>query len=124
MASKDEIDVLIASQPNWKGELLAEIRNLLTAPPLELEEQVKWKMPSKPLGSATWESNGIVCVSDYLKNAVRLTFPKGASIPDPKGLFNARLDSKTVRAIDFAVGQSLDRDALRAMAIAAVKLNN
>jgi hypothetical protein len=123
MAPKDEIDALIASQPNWKGELLAEIRNVLISPPLELEEQVKWKMPSKPLGSPTWESNGIVCVSDYLKNAVRLTFPKGASVQDPQGLFNARLDSKTVRAIDFAEGSALNHEALRSLAIAAVALN-
>lgn len=97
----NEIDNIIASQKDWRGEKLKELRAIILASSPEITEAVKWKMPSKPLGSPTWEANGIVCVADYLKNAVRLTFPKGALIEDPKGLFNARLDSKTTRAIDF-----------------------
>ena len=98
-----EIDRIIASQKDWRGEKLSELREIILAASPEITEAVKWKMPSKPLGSATWEANGIICVADYLKNAVRLTFPKGALIADPKGLFNARLDSKTTRAIDFGL---------------------
>jgi hypothetical protein len=67
-------------------------------------EEVKWKKPSRPEGALVWSHDGILCVADTLKNAVRLTFPKGAQMNDPKKLFNTRLDSSTVRAIDFHEG--------------------
>ncbi len=119
----EEIDGIIASQPNWRGELLAELRALILDAYPEIREAVKWKMPSKPLGSPTWEANGIVCVADFLKNAVRLTFPKGAQVPDPSKLFNARLDSKVARAIDFIDGVSFDRGQLKLLILAAVEVN-
>lgn len=119
----EEIDGIIASQPNWRGETLAELRALILDAYPEIRETVKWKMPSKPLGSPTWEANGIVCVADFLKNAVRLTFPKGAQVPDPSKLFNARLDSKVARAIDFIDGDSFDRGQLKLLILAAVEVN-
>lgn len=119
----EEIDGIIASQPNWRGETLAELRALILDAYPEIRETVKWKMPSKPLGSPTWEANGIVCVADFLKNAVRLTFPKGAQVPDPSKLFNARLDSKVARAIDFIDGDSFDRGQLKLLIRAAVEVN-
>lgn len=120
----EQITLIIESQPNWKGQMLADLRAAILDASEEIKEDVKWKMPSKPLGSATWEVNGILCVSDYLKNAVRLTFPKGAAISDPDGLFNARLDSKTTRAIDFAEGQKLNTGSLQALVLQAISLNN
>ncbi|BDP99671.1 DUF1801 domain-containing protein [Aquiluna sp. KACHI24] len=119
----EEIDGIIASQPNWRGETLAELRALILDAYPEIREAVKWKMPSKPLGSPTWEANGIVCVADFLKNAVRLTFPKGAQVPDPSKLFNARLDSKVARAIDFIDGDNFDRGQLKLLIRAAVEVN-
>lgn len=119
----EEINGIIASQPNWRGETLAELRALILDAYPEIRETVKWKMPSKPLGSPTWEANGIVCVADFLKNAVRLTFPKGAQVPDPSKLFNARLDSKVARAIDFIDGDSFDRGQLKLLIRAAVEVN-
>lgn len=119
----EQITLIIESQPNWKGQMLADLRAAILDASEEIKEDVKWKMPSKPLGSATWEVNGILCVSDYLKNAVRLTFPKGAAISDPDGLFNARLDSKTTRAIDFAEGQKLNTGSLQALVLQAISLN-
>jgi hypothetical protein len=86
-------------------------------------EEVKWKKPSKPSGVPVWSHAGILCVADTLKNAVRLTFPKGAQIKDPKKLFNTRLDSKTVRAIDFHEGDPVDEAALQALILEAVRLN-
>jgi hypothetical protein len=86
-------------------------------------EEVKWKKPSKPSGVPVWSHDGILCVADTLKNAVRLTFPKGAKIRDPKKLFNTRLDSKTVRAIDFREGDTVDEAALKALILEAVRLN-
>lgn len=119
----NQIKLIIESQPNWKGQLLADLRTAILDSSSEITEHVKWKMPSKPLGSATWEVNGILCVSDFLKNAVRLTFPKGAAINDPEGLFNARLDSKTTRAIDFTEGQQLSTESLRALITETIALN-
>ena len=74
-------------------------------------EEVKWKKPSKPSGVPVWSHDGILCVADTLKNAVRLTFPKGAQLKDPQKLFNKRLDSNSVRAIDFYEGDAIDEDA-------------
>ncbi len=86
-------------------------------------EEVKWKKPSNPMGVPVWSHDGIICVGDILKNAVRLTFPKGALIKDPKKLFNTRLDSKTVRAIDFYQDDTVDEAALKAIILQAVRLN-
>ncbi len=86
-------------------------------------EEVKWKKPSKPSGVPVWSHAGIICVADTLKNAVRLTFPKGAQVKDPKKLFNTRLDSKTVRAIDFHESDTVDEAALKALILDTVKLN-
>ena len=86
-------------------------------------EEVKWKKPSNPAGVAVWSQDGIVCIGEALKNAVRLTFPKGALVADPKKLFNARLDSNTVRAIDVREGESLNDAALAALIRSAVRLN-
>lgn len=113
MSPAEEIDLIIQSSPDWRGQLLAELRATILASSPLISEAVKWKMPSKPLGSPTWEHNGIICVADYLKKSVRLTFPKGASIEDPDGLFNSRLDSKVARAIDFFEGEPVNHEGLK-----------
>lgn len=118
-----QVELIIKSQPNWKGQRLKELRAIILATSIAIQEQVKWKMPSKPLGSPTWEAEGILCVADYLKNGVRLTFPKGAQFDDPKSLFNARLDSKTARAIDFAEGQKVSVAALKNLVKQAINAN-
>ena len=84
---------------------------------------MKWKKPSRPSGVPVWSKDGIVCIGESLKNAVRLTFPKGAAVKDPEGLFNTRLDSKTVRAIDFGRDDKVDEAALIALLREAVALN-
>ena len=96
-----EIDAIIKEADDWKGRKLSLLRALIKKADSAVVEEVKWKKPSKPSGVPVWSHNGIICVADILKNAVRLTFPKGAQVKDPKKLFNTRLDSKTVRAIDF-----------------------
>ena len=80
-------------------------------------EEVKWKKPSRPEGVPVWSHDGIVCIGETLKNAVRLTFPKGAQLKDPKGLLNTRLDSKTVRAIDLHEGDAINASALKALIV-------
>src|SRR5215213_5280743 len=94
------IDVKIKELNDWQGEMLARVRTLIKQADPDVVEEVKWRKPSKPAGVPVWSHDGILCVADTLKNAVRLTFPKGAQLKDPKKLFNTRLDGNTVRAID------------------------
>lgn len=121
-ASK-EIDSIIKGLRDWRGVTLARLRaSIKRASPAVLED-VKWKKPSNPAGVPVWSHNGIVCIGEALKNSVRLTFPKGALIADPKKLFNARLDSKTSRAIDVREGETIDDAAIAALIRDGVRLN-
>ena len=123
MTSQSEVDSKIKGLGDWRGKTLSHLRTLIkTADPTVVEE-MKWKKPSNPSGVPVWSHDGIICIGEPLKNATRLTFPKGASIKDPKKLFNARLDSNSVRAIDFHEGDSVNEAALRAIILEAVRLN-
>ena len=119
----DEIDAIIKKQNDWRGKQLSRLRSLINAAEPGIVEEVKWKKPSRPSGVAVWSDDGIVCIGEFLKNAVRLTFPKGAQVKDPKKLFNTRLDSKAVRAIDFFEGAPVNEAALKALIREAAKLN-
>ncbi len=118
-----QIDAIIEKAADWRGTILAQLRALINEAAPAVVEEVKWKKPSRPEGVPVWSSDGIVCVADTLKSAVRLTFPKGARLDDPKQLFNTRLESKTVRAIDFREGEPIDESALAALVADAVALN-
>jgi hypothetical protein len=118
-----QIDAIIKRPGDWRGSKLAQLRAVIKKADPAVVEDVKWKKPSNPMGVPVWSHDGMICVGDTLKNAVRLTFPKGAQITDPKKLFNTRLDSKTVRAIDFYEGETVDEAALRALILEAVRLN-
>lgn len=119
-----EIDAIIKNEAvEWKGKKLAQLRVVIKKAAPAIVEEVKWKKPSRPEGVPVWSHDGIVCVADILKNAVRLTFPKGAQIKDPKKIFNTRLDSKTVRAIDFFEDATINEAALKKMILDAAKLN-
>lgn len=122
-ASK-EIDAIIKKSGGWKGKTLSKLRILIGEAYPEMIEEVKWKKPSNPAGVPVWSGGGIVCICNVLKNAVRLTFPKGARIKDPKKLFNTRLDSKTVRAVDFHEGDAIDEVALKRIIKESVGLNS
>ena len=119
----EQIDAIIKEPRDWRGEKLAQLRALIQQADPAVIEEVKWKKPSKPSGVPVWSHAGIICVADTLKNAVRLTFPKGAQVKDPKKIFNTRLDSKTVRAIDFREDDAVNEAALKALIREAVKLN-
>ncbi len=123
MNASQEIDSIIKKSNDWRGKKLAQLRIVIKQADQGIVEEVKWKKPSKPEGVPVWSSNGILCVADILKNAVRLTFPKGALMKDPKKLFNTRLDSKTVRAIDFYVDNVLNEAALTELIHEAVMIN-
>jgi len=122
-APSQQIDAIIKESGDWRGKKLSQLRALIKKANPAVVEEVKWKKPSKPMGVPVWSHNGIICIGDTLKNAVRLTFPKGAQMKDPKKLFNTRLESNTVRAIDFHEGDTVDEAALKALILDAVGLN-
>lgn len=117
------IDARIKELGDWRGETLARVRMLIKQADLEVVEEVKWRKPSNPLGVAVWSHAGIICTGETYKNVVKLTFAKGASLPDPSGLFNSSLEGDTRRAIDFHEGDQIDEKALQALIRAAVALN-
>ena len=109
---------------DWRGDLLSRIRTLIKKADPEMVEERKWKKASNAMaGVPVWSHNGIVCTGETYKNAVKMTFAKGASLKDPSGLFNSSLEGNTRRAIDFHEGDTLDEKALKALIRAAVALN-
>lgn len=122
-SAAEQIDAIIKMPGDWRGETLSRLRVLIQQADSDAVEEVKWKKPSRPEGIPVWSHDGMLCFADTLKSAVRLTFPKGAQMQDPNKLFNTRLDSKTVRAIDFHEGDAVDEAALKALIMEAVALN-
>jgi hypothetical protein len=118
-----QIDAMIEEADDWRGKKLSQLRALIKKADPAVVEEVKWKKPSNPMGVPVWSHDGIICVGNTLKTAVRLTFPKGARMKDRKKLFNTRLESKTVRAIDFHEGDTVDEAALKSLILEAVGLN-
>lgn len=122
MTRAGPVDELIAKTPGWRGAMLAKLRKIVRGADPKIAEDVKWKRPSNPLGSAVWSHDGMVCVGIILKERVRLSFSAGSSLPDPKKLFNAQLLGKS-RAIDLTENEKLDEPALKAIVKAAVGHN-
>ena len=123
MPSRSEhVDELIERTPDWRGSTLAALRELIHDADPQIVEDVKWRRPSNPLGSAVFEHDGIVCVGVILKERVRLSFMEGSKLPDPKGLYNAQLNGKS-RGIDFREGDVFDAPALKDLVRAGVALN-
>jgi hypothetical protein len=118
------IDATIAALGDWRGAMLASIRALIKQADPEIIEEVKWRKPSNGMrGVPVWSRGGIICTGETYKNAVKLTFAKGASLEDPSGLFNSSLEGNTRRAIDFHEGDRIDETALKALIRAAVAVN-
>lgn len=122
-SASQQIDDIIKAQTDWRGKKLSQLRAVIKKADPAIVEEVKWKKPSRPEGVPVWSHDGNVCIADILKNAVRLTFPKGAQVKDPKELFNTRLDSKSVRAIDFREDETVNEASLKALIVSAVRLN-
>ncbi|TMC26138.1 MAG: DUF1801 domain-containing protein [Chloroflexi bacterium] len=122
-SAAQQIDDIIKKYDDWRGEMMSRLRAVIKQADPALVEEVKWKKPSRPEGVPVWAHDGILCVCDTLKNAVRLTFPKGAQMKDAHKLFNTRLESKGVRAIDFHEGDPINQAALQALILEAVGLN-
>jgi len=117
------IDERIMELSDWRGEMLARIQALIKQADPEAVEELKWAKPSNPGGVPVWSHAGLICTGETYKNVVKLTFAKGASLPDRSGLFNSSLEGNTRRAIDFREGDKIDGKALKALIRAAVALN-
>ncbi len=106
----------IASLGDWRGEMLAQLRDVIHKADPDIREEWKW-------GTAAWAHDGIVCSAGTFKDHVKLNFFRGAALDDPKGLFNAGLDAKATRAIDFGAADAIDEAAVGDLVRAAVALN-
>src|SRR6201984_353153 len=111
------IDARIEELGDWRGETLGRLRALVKEADPEVVEE--WKGRGVPV----WEHDGIICTGETYKNVVKMTFAKGAALPDPSGLFNSSLEGNTRRAIDFREGEKIDEEALKTLVRAAVTLN-
>jgi hypothetical protein len=108
---------------DWRADLVDRVRGLINEAEPDVVEEAKWKKASNPDGVPTFSCDGLICTVETYKDKVKLTFAKGASLPDPTGLFNASLDAGTRRAIDIFEGEQLDGPALVALVREAVVLN-
>jgi hypothetical protein len=111
------IDERIKELRDWRGKTLAKVREIIHAADPGIVEEWKW------MGTPVWSHGGLVCTGETYKNVVKMTFPKGAALKDPSGLFNSSLDGKVRRAIDIHEGDRFDEAALKDLIRAAVALN-
>lgn len=122
-SASEQIDDIIKTYGGWKGDILSRLRAAIKQADSAVVEEIKWKMPTRPEGLPVWTHDGIVCMAETFKNDIKLTFPKGVYLKDPTSLFNARLKSKTDRAIEFREGDAVDAAALGDLVAEAVELN-
>jgi hypothetical protein len=116
------IDEKVKQLGDWRGKTLAKVRQIIHAADPEILEEWKWVKATSP-GTPVFSHDGIVCTGETHKKVVKMTFAKGAALPDPSGLFNSSLDGNVRRAIDIHEGDKIDEAALKALIRAAVALN-
>ena len=116
------IDAKIKELGDWRGKMLAKVRDIIYEADPEIVEEWKWVKPTSP-GTPVFSHGGIVCTGETYKNVVKMTFAKGAALKDPSGLFNSSLDGNVRRAIDIHEGEKVDEAALKDLIRAAVALN-
>ncbi len=117
------IDMRVKELGDWRGSTLAHLRKLIHDADPEIVEECKWVKPTNP-GTPVWSHDGIVCTGESYKQAVKLTFARGALIEDPKGLFNSSLEGNVRRAIDFHEGEKINESAFKQLVRAAVAANS
>ena len=110
------IDERIEDLGDWRGEMLSRLRALVKEADPGVVEEWKWSVP-------VWSHDGLICTGETYKKVVKMTFAKGAALPDPSGLFNSSLEGNTRRAIDFHEGEKIDEKGLKTLIRAAVRLN-
>src|SRR6266536_2576143 len=113
----------IAQLGDWRGETLSRMRTLIQQADPDVVEEWKWVKPKSP-GTPVWSHDGIICTGESYKNAVKLTFAKGAFLKDPARLFNSSLDGNVRRAIDIHEGEQVDKSAFKALVRQAVAFNS
>jgi len=116
------IDKKIKQLGDWRGKTLAKVRKIILAADPEIVEEWKWVKPTNP-GVPVWSRGGLICTGETYKNVVKLTFPYGAALKDPSGLFNSSLEGNVRRAIDIHEDDKIDEAALKDLIRAAVALN-
>lgn len=116
------IDAKINELGDWRGKTLAKVREIIRTADPEIVEEWKWAKATSP-GTPVWSHGGIICTGETYKNAVKMTFARGASLADPAGLFNSSLEGNVRRAIDIHEGEKINEAALRELIRAAVALN-
>ena len=116
-SAAEHIDERIRQLGDWRGEVLARVRRVIQEAIPDVTETWKWR------GVPVWEHNGLLCTGETYRAAVKMTFAKGAALPDPSGLFNSSLEGNVRRAIDVHEGEDIDETALKALLRAAVALN-
>jgi hypothetical protein len=121
-SASELISKRIAELGDWRGETLNRMRKLIKEAAPDAVEELKWVKSSNP-GTPVWSHDGIICTGEPYKNAVKLTFAKGASLQDPARLFNSSLDGNARRAIDIHEGEAVDESAFKALVRQAVALN-
>jgi len=107
----------VAELGDWRGKTLSRMRTLIKQADPDVVEEWKW------MGTPTWSHDGIICTGESYKSVVKLTFAKGASLPDPAGLFNASLEGNVRRAIDIREGDEVDASAFKALVLEAIAVN-
>jgi len=116
------IDEKIKELGDWRGKMLAKVREIIHQADPEIVEEWKWPRATSP-GTPVFSHGGIVCTGETYKNVVKMTFAKGAALPDPSGLFNSSLEGNVRRAIDIHEGEKVNAAALKDLILAAVALN-
>jgi hypothetical protein len=119
----DAVGKRIADIEGWQGKTLTRMRELIKEADPDVVEEIKWVKATNP-GVPTWSHDGIICTGESYKAVVKLTFAKGASLPDPAKLFNSSLEGNTRRAIDMREGEEIDAKAFTALIKAAIDLNS
>lgn len=113
------------AEKDWRTATLDRVRKLIREADPDVVEEIKWRKPSNDMkGVPVWSHDGIICTGETYKNYVKLTFAKGASLPDPAGLFNASLEGNARRAIDIRESDAIDEMAFKALIRSAVELNS
>lgn len=118
-----EIDAMVRDLPAWQRVSFSRLRALIKQADPKVVEEVKWRKPSNPDGAPVWSHDGILCVGNVWKDHVRLTFANGGLLPDPKGVFNAALNGRYMRAVDLREGDPIDEPAVKALIRAAIAFN-
>ena len=121
--TSEDVGARIAELDDWRGKMLARIRELTKQAVPDVDEEIKWRKPSNPSGVPVWSHDGMLFTGEAFKGKVKLTFAKGASLEDPAGLFNGNLEAKVSRAIDLSEGDEIDEEAFKALVRAAAELN-